>query len=222
MKLATLILTADSRQFLWEPMAEHWRKYPIDYSQVDGSTYVVGESWPEDRHGLAWIAGGKCDLRNWSTWLACALREFEGYTHALLMLDDIWPIQRIMPEDIAYYVRLASGRHYPCFGIHLNSPYYATLQTGINVGGFDVLQMKEDSKYQLSLQPTIWHRETLSEILSAFRFNPWDFERHTPHNIGPRRFVNRHWYAHVIRRGDWTQEGKAIMEGRKHDQKRSL
>lgn len=156
-------------------------------------------------------------------WSNASRRALEGMKEPIILWthDDNWISRPVDTGTIISLVRLFE--HENLHLIRLSNCYLS------QVAGFyrfdrRLRLMRLDSTQRCSLQPSLWRRETLVELLADDE-SPWVFEGMAPHRSRdvpgdflccgggflPLRYISHvdpDWPEEAVRRGKWTQSAR--------------
>lgn len=209
---ATIVVSSfDGFRATWEPFRHGFQKYwpdcpwPVKFitNFLDaplGETVKMGDD------------GG---VYGWSSFSRRAL-ELVHEPVVLWIHDDNWLSRRVDTETMIGLVRLFG--HEDLHLIRLSNCYMATT-CGVYRHHGKLRMMHPDSRQRCSLQPSLWRRETLIELLVDDE-SPWKFEGEAPHRAREQMrgdflccqegFWPLHCVTHVD--PDWDQE--AVCRGK--------
>lgn len=203
--LPIYVLTNDNNLFLLRGFAYLWNEY------TDQPVTVVGYSPPEFKlpdnftfHSL----GSQKPASKWSDGLI-EFVEQQGHQHFILLLEDYWLYDRVDRLAINRLTDLITDN---VLRIDLSGNRAAQKQAkpiGEGIMGYEIVQTPPGTRYQMSFQAAIWHRENMLKVLQRDE-SPWQAEilgskRVSPEMqvLGTRPAVMRYQPVYRSRPGKW-------------------
>lgn len=209
--VSVLVLSCDRYAWAWRSWATHWA---ANASGIFGPVYfATGSQDPTAEVGdLVDVRPILTGQENWTKNARDAVRYLErvhGADRVLLMLEDFWakPRAREIPWESLRVLDV------PMMGLHPHSSLYASEDIW-DVEGVPLGFFRPGSRYSTCLQPTVWRPWDFVSLV-RFHESPWEFEwrggkRGEAKGLS-RYFYGVDWYAHGVRRGRLTKEGKGLF-----------
>lgn len=161
-EFAFVVMSCDEYSDLWEPFFDLKEKY----FNLDINTYLISNTTQYKRNSILNI---NADF-NWTKRLSESLRRIEE-EYVFLILEDFYFTNKVSKSTM-----------YKIFDeICVNHIEYYKLSTfskipGSNLKGKTYKRIKSSIPYGISVQPAIWRKEWLLELLGTDDVNAWKFE----------------------------------------------
>ena len=222
---AIVISSCDLFKATWKPMCHSFHKYWSDCPWP--ITFITNEEEPPCGSSN-FQAGPDGGPHGWSAMSQEALKRISAPV-ILWIHDDNWLCEKADNNVVASLVALFEDD--PALHlVRLSNCYMST-----TCGGYSrdsrLRLICQDSQQRTSLQPSLWRRETMIELLIDHE-SPWQWEGEAPHRSAkitghftccregfrPLRFmshVDPKWPEEAVRRGEWTKSAQnyCVAEG---------
>tara|TARA_R110000824_G_C15226470_1_gene678068 strand:- start:2838 stop:3506 length:669 start_codon:yes stop_codon:yes gene_type:complete len=178
-KLTVLIGTCDKYQPLWENFTTCFNKY----WRLDTRNIVVGETKPVLGFETILPGTGLC-------WGERMLEGIENCSDYIFFILDDYFLSDFWEEDLfKKYIEDIEKHNINC--LQISPSDYQTYSTERNC---PYLQISDFSQYIISMQPSIWRKSYLQQVLLS-HYSPWDFELAGTHvlNVNGDPFLQKKW-----------------------------
>ena len=206
--LAIVIVSCDKYSYIWKPWYYYFRiNFGFDYP-----VYLLNETKRANLDGVIEIGSKRTDVEQWVVKLKQGIAKIYE-KHLFIMMDDF-----LIKRDISY----AFDRLYNVFLevdalriMQTEASVIKVVNSRYSVDGKPVLQLTQDSDYQISFSPNFWKREFLADCLQV-EGNPWHSEMTGSERIKNKgynvlSYTIKDWFYPAIWRGGGTHEGQKLI-----------
>ena len=208
--LSILVGSCDKYEPIWNNFLILFDRYWDD--RLDINKYFISETIPVPSKKFQTIFTG---YKPFSECLRFALDNIES--KYILWLQDDYYLRKVIPKSrFDFYLYLMNELDIDRLGIHVGSNAYISYQVAPLIYKFH-----QHSLYTVSMQASIWKKESLIQCLPDINFpeSPWEFEingsermnRLKRHSVLLDRQV-KPWYVDITRRGKFCEEYLDIIK----------
>lgn len=195
-----LVLSQDSREYLWKPWHKRFKK-----SGWEAEPIIVTET-VKPKLPVGNIQTGKQEY--FTNSLKTTLETLDC-KYLWCTLDDYMIVESI---DFKKYAKLAVAKKADALRVQPNVQYNSLPYRFKREG--ELLRQTKESKYEITFQTSLWRREFFIECLTDGQ-NPWEAEQ-SPLSMDHKIYFAERlpfWYKDTVRRGKPTDEGKRLIDG---------
>lgn len=204
MNLSLVVGSCDKYSFIWDKFFKLFDKY-WDHS-INIDKYFVTEHKPARHKSFRPLCVGNYI---WTKFARLALKQINT-DYILWMQDDYFLRKTITLQDFDYYMNFIISNNVDRLGIHDHSGLY----TYVNTSG----KLQQNSLYTVSLQASIWNKQTLLSLLEQNDETNWQFEidgstrfNQNNHNVYVS-VQNPPWYLEALKQGSYTEDYFSICK----------
>lgn len=198
MNLSLVVGSCDKYNFIWDKFFKLFDKY-WDHN-ITINKYFITEHNPAKHKDFRPLCVGNYI---WTKFARLALSHINS-DYILWMQDDYFLRKTISLEQLSTYMNFVESNNVDRLGIHDNSHLY----TYENIFG----KLKQNSLYTISLQASIWNKQTLISLLEQNDETNWAFEidgskrfNKNSHNVYIS-VQNPPWYLEALKQGSYTPD----------------
>lgn len=172
MNLTTLIGTCDSYSSLWEPFQITFNRY----WKLNTENIFVGETVEVPHYTDTKFTTILSESETWGARMRKGIESCKT-DYIFFILEDYFFNYSYTEKQLQDYLEICDKHNIDRLQI---SPSGHQLYSEIEVDG--VVQFSNNSEYLISMQPSIWRKSFLYEVLLP-EYSPWDFEIEGSHKM---------------------------------------
>jgi len=197
--VAVFINSCDKYNFTWEGLKYFYNKY---WNWDIGWSVYCGTE--EEEFDFGRVKNLRLGKRPFGEFIISAMDAIEE-PYIFLQMDDHWPLKRLDTALLKESLNYTKTHGVQRFGFYFN--YHPRQRPDIkmkNLCGHLFYKLTHNSKYLACLQPSLWPKSIIQEIIEP-NWSPWNFEKDGTYKMRKLGYTN----VYYVIKDNWYREAYA-------------